>query len=331
MVGATALFLLVIAIFPRPVEAGFFARIFGFLGGVSLANDPPLEVNVSLPLLGSHAAAPPGIGGPVDEDISLLTTQENALVSVRNPMGTIAHSASDRILIYTVEPGDTPSAIAGRFGISLNTLLWANDVSNANHIGVGDKLVILPITGVQYEVRRGDTPEGIAKRFKGDFADIASFNGLAIGETLEAGTVIIIPDGELPLPLLPSTKIGSRPAAPPEYKGYYLRPILGGRRSRGVHGFNGVDLADSCGMAVLAAAEGSVILSRSAGWNGGYGRYVVLTHPNGTQTLYAHLTAIFAGIGQQVTQGTQIGTIGSTGNSTGCHLHFEIRGAKNPF
>jgi murein DD-endopeptidase MepM/ murein hydrolase activator NlpD len=92
-----------------------------------------------------------------------------------------------------------------------------------------------------------------------------------------------------------------------------------------------VDLVSSCGSPVLASAEGAVLIVRSSGWNGGYGRYLALNHPNGTQTLYAHLLGILASPGQYVSQGAQIATVGSTGNSTGCHLHFEIRGARNPF
>ena len=90
-------------------------------------------------------------------------------------------------------------------------------------------------------------------------------------------------------------------------------------------------MANSCGLPILASAAGTIIVARDAGWNGGYGKYLVVSHPNGTQTLYAHLNAVLAKYGQQVAQGSQIGKIGSTGNSTGCHLHFEVRGARNPF
>ena len=285
-----------------------------------------------MPLLESRPEPPLAIGGPLaEEEIPLLVTQDNALVSTRNPLGTIPRPASDRIAVYTVQPGDTPSVIAEEFGISLNTLLWANNLRSASTIKVGDDLIILPVTGVQYEVKRGDTVEGIAKKFRGDAAEIVSFNGLGIGETLEVGTIIIIPDGESVAPPPSGRQAPSRFAGLPEHRGYYVRPILGGRRSRGIHGFNGVDLADSCGLPVLASADGTVLVSRPSGWNGGYGKYTVLTHPNNTQTLYGHLSAILIGNGQAVRQGAVIGVIGSSGNSTGCHVHFEIRGAKNPF
>ena len=285
----------------------------------------------SLPLLGSRDELPLSVGGPAEEEVDLVITQDNALVSTRNPLGTIPRLTQDQILIYTVETGDTPGAIAEEFGISLNTLLWANNIRSAKTIKAGDELIILPVTGVQYEVRRGDTVEGIAKKFRGDPAEILSFNGLGIGEPLEVGTIIIIPDGELAPVSPPAVKPSVRFSRLPEHRGYYLRPILGGRRSRGIHGFNGVDLADSCGQPILASAEGTVIVARFSGWNGGYGKYVVVTHRNGTQTLYAHLSSVLASVGQAVSQGARIAAIGSTGNSTGCHIHFEIRGAKNPF
>lgn len=285
--------------------------------------------------MGSQASLPVAVGGPADEDVALVATQENALISTRNPLGTIPRASSDQITVYRVEPGDTPGGIAERFGISLQTLLWANNLRHANTIKVGDELVILPVTGVQYEVKRGDTLESIAKKFKGDAAEITVFNGLAIGEALTVGQAVIIPDGEFapaPAPgLKPSAGGMTRITGVPDYKGFYMRPVIGGRRSRGLHGYNGVDLANSCGVPVMASAPGTVIVARTGGWNGGYGLYAVVTHANNTQTLYAHLSSLAVGAGDIVNQGTTIGALGSTGNSTGCHVHFEIRGAKNPF
>ena len=276
-----------------------------------------------------------GTGGPVADDAlpALQTTQGNALIASHNPLGTLAGAASaDQIIVYTVQPGDTPVEIADRFGISLNTLLWANNIRTTSMIHAGDELAILPVTGVQYVVKKGDTLDSIARAFKGDADEIVAFNGLAVGEALAVGATIIIPDGEFaPTPIPSATQRRSRLSSLPEYLGYYMRPIFGGRKSRGIHGYNGIDLANSCGQPVLSSAEGTVIIARPDGWNGGYGRYVVISHQNGTQTLYAHLSSILASLGQHVAQASQIGLIGSTGNSTGCHVHFEIRGARNPF
>lgn len=318
-------------------KAGLFSGFWKFLlydNSIEAAApfiDPSMAA-VSLPLLGSQgqpASVSSGVGGPiVEEREPLSVTQDGAVLAPLNPLGTIADDRKDQILVYTVREGDIPGSIADRFGISLNTLLWANGLSNPKLIRVGDDLVILPVSGVKYEIKKGDTLDTIAKKFKGDVGDILSFNGLAVDEPLVVGSTLIIPDGEIasPVPVR-----GSRVSGLPDFQGYYLRPILGGRKSRGIHGYNGVDLASSCGLPVLASAAGTIIVAKSSGWNGGYGRYIVMSHPNGTQTLYAHLSSLLGKIGQTVAQGSQIAAIGSTGNSTGCHVHFEIRGAKNPF
>ena len=320
---------------PYPAKAGLLATLFKiFSSGKDGSHQETALAVLSRPLLGSQGApAIPAVGGPTSEPVSPLpSTQDNALVASKNPMGTLPSVFQDEILIYTVVGGDTPGAIAERFGISLNTLLWANNIANPNLIKVGDELIILPVTGVKYEVKKGDTIEAIAKKFKGDVDEILSFNGLATGEPLEVGSVLIIPDGEIVPPLsAPSTRSISSFSRLPEYSGYYMKPIFGGRRSRGLHGFNGIDLADSCGSPVLSSAPGTIIIARPSGWNGGYGKYVVISHANGTQTLYAHLSSILGKIGQYIAQGSQIATVGSTGNSTGCHVHFEVRGARNPF
>ena len=110
-----------------------------------------------------------------------------------------------------------------------------------------------------------------------------------------------------------------------------MRPIVGGIKTQGIHGHNAVDLASSYGANIFASADGEVILSRSSGWNGGYGQYIILKHDNGTQTVYGHLSQDFVSIGDHVSQGQIIGKMGRSGHATGVHLHFEIRGAKNPF
>lgn len=323
---------------PALARAGFLSDLWKKIAGVGVEE---VSASVSMPLLGSQAFPPSpgsdGIGGPQDAEDAVLplpSTQESALIASRNPLGTLPSSRTGEILVYTVREGDTPGAIADHFGISLNTLLWANNIRNPHLIKVGDELVILPVSGVKYEIKKGDTVESIAKKFKGDVNEILSFNGLAIDEVLDPGTTIIIPDGEIaapPSPVPSGKNNGLRFSSFPEYVGYYLRPILGGRKSRGIHGYNGVDLANSCGLPVLASADGAVIIARTTGWNGGYGKYIVLAHSNGTQTLYAHLSQIFVTAGQEMQQGMALGLIGSTGNSTGCHVHFEVRGARNPF
>ena len=151
------------------------------------------------------------------------------------------------------------------------------------------------------------------------------------------GDEIIIPDGEGSANVTSGSVIRSSPTRNPfkggrgpDYPGYYIRPILSGVRTQGLHGWNGVDIGARIGTPILAAAAGEVIIARPSGWNGGYGKYIGVAHFNGTQTVYSHLSQLFVTNGEMVSQGQVIGLSGNTGNSTGPHLHFEVRGAKNP-
>lgn len=244
---------------------------------------------------------------------------------------TVAPS-KDAISIYVVREGDTLSEIAQMFGVSTNTIIWANDLPVRGTVRVGQRLTILPVTGVKYTVKKGDTLESVAKEFHGDATEIAQYNDI-VG-ALTVGNEILIPNGEVQM------HVASAPKAAPasaggtsaSYSGYYMRPVSGGTRTQGIHGYNGVDIAGSVGMPVMAAAGGEVIIARAGGWNGGYGSYVVVKHDNGSQTLYAHMSAVHVGVGQVVGKGEAIGAIGNSGRSTGPHLHFEIRGGpRNPF
>jgi len=269
-------------------------------------------------------------------DITIVNN--NSLLPDSGPLGTIAdiedRSGSDQISIYVVREGDNLSQIASMFNVSVNTIVWSNALERRGKITPGQTLVILPISGVKYEVKKGDTVKSIAKKLNGDADEIIKFNDLPFNGQLAEDQTIIVPNGEMApaLSVKPGTKLTPvRGANGPSYAGYYLRPIAGGRKSQNLHGYNGIDLADSCGTPVVASASGDVIISREGGWNGGYGNYVVITHLNGTQTLYSHLLSNIVSAGWHVVQGQVIGYVGSTGNSTGCHVHFEVRGAKNPY
>ena len=237
-----------------------------------------------------------------------------------------------QISVYVVHKGDTLPSIAKMFGVSTNTIVWANDIKG-NVIKEGDQLVILPISGVKHTVKAGDTLQSIATKYKADINDILAFNDVGINDKLNPGDVIIVPDGEVATVSNSSSSpsLNSSSNSLPTYSGYYMRPIKGGRKSQGIHGHNAVDLAAPTGTPIYAAADGVVIVSKTGGWNGAYGTYVVVSHPNGTQTLYAHMSRNLSIVGQHVVQGQQIGAIGMTGQTTGPHVHFEIRGAKNPF
>jgi len=265
----------------------------------------------------------------------ILIVNGTALLPESGPNGSLADVGTEtnqhgQISVYVVRAGDTLSQIAKMFDVTTNTIAWNNDIQRGV-IRPGQTLIILPISGVSHTVKKGDTIASIAKLYKADADEIRQYNDLVDGATLAIGSIVMVPDGELaPIAVSPVTS-NLRGAGGPEYAGYYLRPIIGGRKTQGLHGYNGVDLASYYGAPVMASAAGKVIVARSGGWNGGYGYYVVISHGNGTQTLYAHLSAVFVSVGQQVVQGQIIGNTGSTGKSTGPHLHFEIRGARNPF
>jgi LysM repeat protein len=257
------------------------------------------------------------------------------VVPVNNNDTLVADLASDnsagtdtsnmQISTYIVRQGDTISGVAKMFKVTTNTILWANDLSSKSSLKEGQTLVILPISGITYTIKKGDTIKGIALRYKADVQDILNYNDITIGTPIVAGQTLILPDAEL---AAPSAIIASKPSN----AGYYIRPIVGGRKSQGIHGHNAVDLAAPIGTKILASAAGTVVISKmDGGWNGAYGNYIVVSHSNGTQTLYSHMRNGTVSVGQTVSQGQVIGYIGMTGKTTGPHVHFEIRGAQNPF
>lgn len=244
---------------------------------------------------------------------------------------------SDQISIYEVREGDSLGLIAEMFGVSANTIRWANDLGGS--IQPGDTLVILPISGINHTIKSGDTIESIAKKYHADAGEIALYNGLGSNAALVVGETIMVPDAEVETPKpapksTTSTYASSTPtssSAPTGGSGYFSHPLPNGIRTQGVHGYNGVDYGAPIGTPIYAAASGTVIISKSGAWNGGYGNYVAIKHPNGTQTLYAHNSSNAVSVGQYVNKGSVIGYVGNTGKSTGPHLHFEVRGATNPF
>lgn len=278
------------------------------------------------------------VGGPDPDHVvthELYIIEGEALLADTGPMGTILDIEEDVskgiISAYIVREGDSLSHIAQMFGVSVNTILWANGLSRSSALKVGSELVILPVSGVKHTVKKGDTLPSIAKSYKAELEDILSFNTFTLDEVLPVGEVVIVPNGQIAeKPVAPRVTSRLRGASGPAIDGYYIRPV-DGRKTQGLHGYNGIDFGASRGTPVFASAGGQVIVARSSGYNGGYGKYVVISHDNGTQTLYGHLNAVTVSVGQAVGQGQYIGDVGNTGRSTGPHLHFEVRGAKNPF
>lgn len=237
-----------------------------------------------------------------------------------------------KIRTYTVRFGDTPESIALAHNINTYTLLWANNLKDGDIIKPGQELTILPINGVRVKVGSGDNIEALAKKYSADVKEIIAYNALPADGTLRAGDYLILPGGEMPVSV---SNVKSYTYSAPKFvqsstvAGWLIMPTSGINWGR-LHNYNAVDIASKCGTPVYAAAAGTVILADGVGWNGGYGKYIKLSHSNGVVTLYAHLSRIVADSGS-VKQGELIGYMGTTGRSTGCHLHFEVRGAKNPF
>jgi LysM repeat protein len=329
--------LVVLAILLLPISASA-GPVGDFLNSIfKNSNEENLLVNKNIQNMSLLVAVANPLIKTGSQNSSAPTVEGNALVSNIGPTGIVSDPAvskpsSDQISIYVVREGDTLSQIAQMFDVTVNTIKWGNDLSS-NILKEGQTLVILPISGVKHTVVKGDTLASVAKKYNGDANEIMAYNNLQKDEALVPGTDIIIPDGEVVAPSYSGSSIKSPTTSSglKYYAGYYLRPIVGGVRTQGIHGYNAVDLAAPIGTPILASADGQVIISRFGGWNGGYGNYIVVRHGNGTQTLYAHASKINVSSGDTVKQGDVIGAVGTSGKSTGPHVHFEIRGAKNPF
>lgn len=340
---AEALPLFLILSVPLFVHAGFFSALFG--EEIEVAAPVATDNAQTIPLLkaATHIDPNPSKGGG---DIVAL---DGALVPEQGPgAGEMVMPEDGAISVYVVREGDSLSQIAEMFGVTANTILWANDVKSANLIKPGDSLIILPVSGVRHIVKKGDTVASLAKLYSGDAGDIIAYNGLASESDIQVGDSVVIPGGRVApppaqkkTPKKSSPKAGGGVSISPAVAtgaggstgggGYFAHPVPGAVRTQGIHGYNGVDLGAANGTAIRAAAAGEVIISKGSGWNGGYGSYIVIKHANGTQTLYAHTSANYVTPGQTVAQGESIGAVGSTGQSTGSHLHFEVRGDANPF
>lgn len=241
----------------------------------------------------------------------------------------VSEKVRDKIIEYTVQDGDTISSIAQKFGVSVDTVLWQNNLTDRSKIRVGDILQILPVTGVSHKVQKGDTVYSIAKKYDTSPQAIVDFpyNTFVNDETFElaVGQVIIVPDGVKPSerPTTPRIRQVTPNAGTVVALGTFVWPTSGVITQRFSWYHKGIDIANSSAPDILAADAGTVVV---AGWpdGHGYGNRVIIDHGNGYKTLYAHLSKIYVVAGQTVNRGSPIGRMGSTGRSTGTHLHLEI-------
>ena len=349
-----SLLLLSGTLLPSRVHAGILSTMLAFISGNASQSAPSAPGSsiqtMPLPLPATNIDPTPARGGG---DITIL--DKSALLPQEGPSGTIADidkPKNDTISRYIVKPDDTVSSVAALFNVSQGTILSANDLKRGERLQPGQELVILPVTGIKYIVKTGDTLASIAKRYGGDPTEVGTYNGVD-DATLTVGVQIIIPNGEVPaIAVAPPPKKGGKssgrliplahnPKEPSHNVGapgtaseiaYYIVPLSHYVQTQGIHGYNAVDLGAPEGTPIVASADGDVVVARQGGWNGGYGSYVVITHENGAQTLYSHMSKVSAYDGEHVVQGQVIGYVGETGLATGPHLHFEIRGGiRNPF
>ncbi len=298
----------------------------------------------------SEASLSPIMGSLDGQDSVLRSTSSLAGGGALSAPIISASSASvaprDGIEAYVVAAGDTISTIAARFGISSNTILWANNLSVRSVLKPGQTLNILPVSGVVHTVKNGDTLLKIANTYNSDSASILSMNKLADASAIVIGQKLLVPGGTppAPAPIKRSTAVASIFSTAPNKTGSAVSagsrmvwPSDGKTIIRGMSWYhNGVDL-DCNGHANgsstddnYAAADGIVTFAgpRFQGPNGGYGNLIIIDHGNGLTTRYGHNYSLYVKTGQFVTAGTPIARCGSSGNSTGTHLHFEVIGSR---
>lgn len=243
----------------------------------------------------------------------------------------------DEITYYTVQNGDTISEIAEKFGVTSNTILWENNLSAYSVIRPGDKLTILPTAGIRHKVVKGETLAQIAKKYKVEADQILEFNKIASADDILIGEQIMIPGGQKPYVAPTYTFRNLYQPAPSGPKvvatGKMFWPTNCHRITQYFRwGHSALDIACSSGQPIYAADSGQIIEAQS-GWNGGYGNVIMIDHGSSIQTVYGHLSKFYVKVGESVEKGQMIGAMGSTGRSTGPHIHFEVRvsGArKNP-
>lgn len=281
-------------------------------------------------------------------DLSII--QSNSLAAISPPLmvtpqvlgalvsGEAYETNGRQVTEYAVQPGDNLWSIAETFDISLETVLWANNLNKNSFIQIGQKLVIPPTSGVIHHVQKGDTVGQMAKTYKAKAEDILAFNDLSGEGDIYIGDILIVPGGIMPPPVFYA------PPMVPLASSYFICPIgQPCRITQGLHWYNAVDFSHGkCGEPVFAAAAGEVLkvkltnsISKLA--FGGAGNSLTILHPNGVVTFYGHLQTALVNQGDYVSQGQMIATVGGqpgtpgAGKSTGCHVHFGVTGARNPF
>ncbi|MFM8322541.1 MAG: peptidoglycan DD-metalloendopeptidase family protein, partial [Chloroflexota bacterium] len=259
----------------------------------------------------------------------------------------IPRRSREAVLHYTVQKGDSIFEIANKFDLQPESVLWANYAllnDNPDLLSIGMELLIPPVDGVVHRWETGDDLDGVAARYKTNAAAIINWPGNAldlVDPQVPIGAELMVPGGQREfrqwiIPTIPREAAGvansvlgagacQGPFSGAYGSGTFIWPSNAHTLSGNDYwpGHLAIDIGIGEGQPIYAADAGVVVF---AGWsNGGYGNTVMIDHGNGYQTLYAHMSLVTARCGQSVSQGTPVGQAGSTGNSTGAHLHFEVR------
>jgi len=260
-----------------------------------------------------------------------LTIEGSALIKPEITSLDASKIQRDKIIEYTVQQGDTISTVARKFGVSQDTILWENNLTITNYIRPGQILKILPTSGIAYKIAKGDNLSKIVQKYNSDKNKIIEFNRLADESDLQVGQIIIIPEGKPYYPpvaakpkLASLTKIFQPSHVEVPAGDKMAWPTTARRISQYFNWRHiGLDIDGDFGDPVWAADDGVVI--KSVCLKTGYGCHVIIDHGNGKSTLYGHFQKLYVTEGQKVARGDVLGEEGSTGMSTGSHLHFEVR------
>ncbi|MFZ1721169.1 MAG: M23 family metallopeptidase [Microgenomates group bacterium] len=268
---------------------------------------------------------------------SLLTSSAYGYSFYTQQAEELQQIRGGEIITHVVSDGETLSSIAGRYNLDVSTILWENDITEKDTLTAGQTLRILPIDGLRHKVTRGETIFSIAKKYGLDDSQAQvvvdyPFNEFLNDETFElaTGQFIMVPGGvppQQPAPQRPTVRpTQTAPIAGGDVtgSGSFVWPASGGISQYYQFFHKAIDISNRGGGPILAADSGTVVVS---GWpdSSGYGNRVMVDHGNGFVTLYAHMSVLQVSVGQSVSRGSVLGQMGSTGRSTGVHLHFEIR------
>lgn len=278
---------------------------------------------------GGPAQLDEAIAPPAELASSLLTDEQQAFEQGGADL-TSAAPGLVRPLLYTVQPGDSLATIAERFGIDVPTLFGSNDLDDPDIVPVGSQLYVLPVPGIYYRVNEGDTLNKISERYGVPVPEIMRANGLENSELIVPGQRLSLPGAKPLARPAPSRSEAVLTLPGPVVSPAFIWPASGPITCRfgeigptSPRGHAGLDIAAPFGAPIVAAASGRVLVATRDG--GPYGIQVILDHGGGLRTVYGHLSRLDVEPGMYVERGTVIGLVGSTGYSTGPHLHFEVR------